>query len=455
MDIKTILCCITLSLLVSCKVDQKVEKIVNEKKIEFKLPEWAKNSNIYEVNVRQYTPEGTFNAFAEHLPRLEKMGVDILWFMPVFPISESKRKGTLGSYYAVSDFTEVNPQFGSMDDMKNLISRIHEHGMKIILDWVPNHTGWDHEWIKNHPEYYTQDKDGNVIDPIDPGTGESWGWTDVADLNYDNMEMRKEMIEDLVFWIKEQNIDGYRMDVAHQVPLDFWKTVADTLTKVDPDVFLLAEAEIAEQMNEKAFHACYGWEFHHIINDISKGHKNARHIDTFLTKLHENFKFGNQMHFTSNHDENSWAGTVFERMGESHKVMAVLTATFNGIPLVYSGQEEPLKKRLEFFEKDDIGFKNYEYGEFYRKLLTLKKENKALWNTPYGGDLVKLFDHDHVFAFKRENNEDKVFVILNLSNDKQNVDISHPIKGKDLFGTEEISLSGEIELQPYQYYVIH
>nr|HRD07877.1 alpha-amylase family glycosyl hydrolase [Saprospiraceae bacterium] len=192
----------------ACK-DEK-NKQMEDKAKTFQMPEWAKNAVIYEVNIRQYTPEGTLNAFSDHIPRLKAMGVDILWLMPVFPISETKRKGSLGSYYAVSDFRQVNPEFGTIEDLKNLIDKIHAYKMKVILDWVPNHTGWDHTWIKTHPEYYTKGADGQITDPLDPNTGQPYGWSDVADLNYDNADMRKNMIDDLLYWGKDHKVDGFR-----------------------------------------------------------------------------------------------------------------------------------------------------------------------------------------------------------------------------------------------------
>jgi glycosidase len=444
-----------LILMISCKSEKENAEPIIEETIDFVLPEWAKADNIYEVNIRQYTPEGTFKAFEAHLPRLKEMGADILWLMPIFPISEEKRKGPLGSYYAVSDFREVNPQFGTKQDMIDLIKSIHASGMKIILDWVPNHTGWDHTWISTHPEYYTQDADGNIIDPIDPATGESWGWTDVADLNYDNKDMRVAMIEDLEYWITEMGIDGYRMDVAHGVPFDFWQEVATSLTTVKPDVFLLAEAEIPQQLNENTFHACYGWAFHHILNDIAKGEKNVGDIRNWLANEKVKFQKGNLMHFTSNHDENSWAGTEETRMGEGVKAFAVLVSTFDGIPLVYSGQEEPLTRMLKFFEKDDIEFKDYAYADFYKSLLTLKHDHKALWNAPYGGDLTIISDSDHVFAFKREKDGDEVTVIINLSKENQSIELEESISGTELFSKQPVTLDGTVELTPYQYYVIY
>lgn len=420
------------------------------------LPSWAKSANIYEVNIRQYTPEGTFAAFTAHLPRLKDMEVDILWLMPIFPISSTKRKGTLGSYYAVSDFEEVNPEFGEMEDFENLVSEAHKNGMKVILDWVPNHTGWDHVWLKSNPEYYTQDSLGNPIDPIDPNTGKSWGWTDVADLNYDNAEMRAEMIDDMLFWINEKSVDGYRFDVAHGVPNDFWKSVRDSLVTANPEVFLLAEAELPEQMNEELFHMAYGWGFHHKMNEIAKGEADVDVIDKWLKEDNKTFTKGVKMHFTSNHDENSWAGTVFERMPKSHKTFAVLAATFDGMPLIYGGQEEPLRKRLEFFEKDDIGFKNYEFADFYTTLNKLKHDNEALWNEPFGGKLKSLMNTNDIYAYSREKNGSKVIVILNLSGKEKNIVSPAFVNDMTNVFTQEkqtIKVNEKMKLKPWEYLV--
>lgn len=390
-----------------------------------RMPSWVENATIYEVNLRQYTPEGTFKAFEAHLPRLKKMGVDILWFMPIHPISEKNRKGSLGSYYAVSDYKDTNPEHGTLDDFKSMVSKIHGLGMYIIIDWVPNHTGWDNNWINTNPEWYTQDENGNIIDPVDPGTGESWGWTDVADLNYDNAEMRLAMIDAMKFWIKDYDVDGFRCDVAHNVPVDFWQQATDSLYKIEP-IFMLAEAEVPEICNDGSFAADYGWSFHHLMNDIFKGHKNANDIAAYLEEDKARYSKGFHMHFTSNHDENTWAGTVFDRMGDSHLTLAVLAATFDGMPLIYSGQEAANKKRLAFFEKDSIDWTNLEYEEFYTTLLDLKHKNKALWNGEAGGELVRISTDkdDKVFAFIREKEGHKVIVVLNLSKTAQEIKLN-------------------------------
>lgn len=420
------------------------------------LPAWASNANIYEVNIRQYTPEGTFNAFAKNLPRLKKMGVDILWFMPIFPISDTKKKGTLGSYYAVSDFRETNTEFGTKDDFQNVIDHAHSLGMKVIVDWVPNHTGWDHVWIKSNPEYFTQDKDGNIIDPVDPGTGESWGWTDVADLNYDNNDMRKQMIADMIYWVENHKIDGFRMDVAHNVPNDFWKDASDQLFAINDSIFMLAESETVDHVNNGYFHAIYGWEMHHLLNDIAKGTKNANSIDSLLAIKKGEIKQGMYMNFITNHDENSWAGTVKERMGEGGDALAVLAATFDGIPLIYGGQEEPLNKRLEFFEKDDIEFKKFEKNKFYKTLLGLKKRNKALGNGSYSSPIIKIGDSEHIYAFMKEKDGDKVAIMVNLSNQKQQIRLNQAVTGlTNLFDGRKVEMGpGTIKsFDPWEYWV--
>lgn len=416
-----------------------------------RVPEWHKNATIYEVNLRHFTPEGTFTAFKSHLPRLKEMGVDILWFMPIHPVSRKNSKGTLGSPYSVADYYDVSPNFGTMADFKSLLSEIHAAGMHCIIDWVPNHTGWDNPWIQQHPDWYTKDKDGNIIDPIDPKTGKSWGWTDVADLNYDNPEMRVGMIEAMKFWIKDVGIDGFRVDVAHGVPVDFWAQCSDSLYQVKP-IFMLAEAEVPAIVNNGAFVMDYGWEMHHLFNEIAKSQgatkdktaklvqgnlvqdsknakiekKTALDIDKMLKKQDSLYSMGYKMHFTSNHDENSWSGTEMQRMGAGHQAFQVLAATFDGMPLIYTGMESAMNKRLEFFEKDLVPWNDYPYAKFYKTLFDLKHRNPALWNGEHGGKLVKIptGKDESVYAFYREKSGQKVVVVVNLSAQNQDITLS-------------------------------
>lgn len=424
-------------------------------------PSWAKNANIYEVNVRQYSPEGTFAAFAGHLPRLQAMEVDILWFMPVFPISERKRKGSLGSYYAVSDFTAINPAYGTLEEFKELVDRIHEMGMRVVLDWVPNHTGWDHRWITDHPDWYTRNEQGEITDPLNEETGKPHGWTDVADLNYDNSDLRQAMITDMLFWVKEVGIDGFRCDVAGEVPLDFWETSIAALRAVNPDLFMLAEAEKPELRNTGLFTASYGWSFHHLMNDIAQGKKPASAIGEWLKVDRERFLRGYHMHFITNHDENSWNGTVEERLGPAADAMAVLAFTLQGMPLIYSGQEAGLRKRLEFFEKDSIDWGNYARQGFYRTLLDLKHRNRALWNGKWGGLAVQLptSNAEDIFAYYREKDGDKLIVILNLSGTYQDIVIDDPELAGDytnVFGNSTMTVTGNMmmKLNPWDYLVL-
>jgi len=416
------------------------------------IPAKVRDMNIYEVNIRQYTPEGTFDAFREHLPRLRKMGVDILWLMPIQPISEKNRKGSLGSYYAVADYTGFNPEFGTAQDFRELIDMAHDLGFMVILDWVPNHTGWDHHWLSEHPDYYTHDSLGNVISP-------NPDWSDVADLNYDNSEMRQEMISALKWWIDEFDIDGYRMDVAWGVPVDFWVQATDSLDKVK-EMFMLAEAEDPALHTSGAFDMSYGWEFHHLLNAAARGEANALTFHSFMKDHGEKFpEDAIKMNFTTNHDENSWAGTVFERFGEGHLAYAVIAFTAHGMPLIYSGQEAGLDKRLRFFEKDTIDFSTIPYADFYGSLLQLKKESPALHHGFYGGEYVPVpLSNENVLAYTRAADNNRVTVLVNLSDENQLVRADHEF----IYGTRTNYLSGEqvnfpmgenIEMAPYAYYI--
>lgn len=371
-------------------------------------PEWSKNAIIYEVNIRQYTPEGTFKAFQQHLPRLKEMGVDIIWLMPIHPIGVENRKGGLGSYYSVKDYKGVNLEFGTLEDFKQLVKKAHELDMYLILDWVANHTAWDHKWASDHPEWYVKDENGELKSPFD--------WTDVIELDYDVEAVGTAMLDALRYWVEEADIDGYRCDVANEVPLNFWNQARLKLDKIKP-VFMLAESEVPEHHVE-AFDMTYAWELHHIMNKIAKGEGNARDIDNYFTKHDTIYPVeAYRMNFITNHDENSWNGTEYERMGDAVNTFAVLTYTLPGMPLIYSGQEAALKERLEFFEKDTIHWGNFALKDFYTDLADLRKSNQALWSGEYGGNYkrVKTSDNKNIFAFIRKHDDNAVLVLANLS----------------------------------------
>ncbi len=407
--------------LYSCKPDNK-----NSSFQKVKHPEWSKNASIYEVNVRQFTTEGTFNAFVQHLPRLKEMGIDILWLMPIHPIGIENRKGTLGSYYSVKDYYGVNPEY-----------------------WVANHSSWDTEQIKSNPDWYTKNDKGEIIPSVPD-------WSDVADFNYDNPDMRNFMIEALKYWVNEFNIDGYRCDVAAMVPIDFWNKVRFELDKIKP-VFMLAEANESE-LHDFAFDMTYAWDMHSLCNEIAQGKKGINDLVNLLEA--EKIKYpanAYHMNFTSNHDENTWKGTEYERLGDAVKVFAVLSVTIPGMPLVYSGQESCLNKRLRFFDKDTIDWTvNCELDELYTTLLKLKKENPALWNGEFGGELVRIptSADDKVFAFVREKEGNKIISVFNLSTEKVDFTMNYEV-GNDSFTDifTNTSISNSLSLEPWGYLV--
>lgn len=420
----------------ACKPRKPREEKAGITVSEVSHPEWSKNASIYEVNIRQYTPEGTFKAFEAHLDRLQDLGVDILWFMPITPIGEVNRKGTLGSYYAVKDYTDVNPEFGTMEDFRRLVEEIHARDMYVILDWVANHTAWDHPWTETHPEFYTRDESGSFIPPVED-------WSDVIDLNYDNKDLWEAMIGEMRFWVEEVGVDGFRCDVADMVPTEFWNEAVEKLEQVKP-LFMLAEAEQPE-LHEKAFEMGYGWTFHHLMNHIAKGESDVRVLDEYFLEVspEKEFPEGSYlMNFITNHDENSWAGTEFDRLGKGKEAFAVLTATVPGMILLYTGQEAGSDKMLSFFEKDLVEWGEYDYHGFYQTLLYLKGRNQALWNGTAGGELqrVNTSRDEAVFAFVREKNNDQVMVVLNLS-DKP---VSVTLEGNQFAGTYTEVFSGEV-----------
>ena len=415
-------------------------------------PEWASNATIYEVNIRQYTPEGTFKAFEKEIPRLKKMGVKILWLMPIHPIGEKNRKGSEGSYYSVKDYKAVNPKFGTLDDFKSLVKLAHDSDMKIIIDWVANHSAFDNAWTKTNPEYYTKDSIGGLMPPA--GTD----WWDVADLNYDNKEMRLAMIDAMAYWLKETNIDGFRCDVAGMVPTDFWDEARVSLDKIKP-VFMLAEAEQAD-LHKKAFDMTYTWEFMNICNQIAKGEKSLLAIDEYMDKKSKIFgDDAYRMYFTSNHDENSWNGTEYERLGKYAQTFAVLSATIDGMPLVYSGQESAMNYRLKFFEKDIIKWNDYPLLDFYSRLLNLNLKNDALQSGKEGGvfDKFAVKGSSKIYAYTRTKGKNQVLVILNFSDKEEVVEFNQSLTGEfsNVFGADRnlVTTGNKIILKPYGYVV--
>ncbi len=375
---------------------------------------WIQQGNIYEVNVRQYTTQGTFAAFATHLPRLKEMGVQTLWFMPINPIGKEARKGVLGSYYAISDYRSVNPEFGTMQEWKDLVNTIHSMDMKVIIDWVPNHTSPDHPWIKKHPEFFIRNAKGVPIHQ--PGTD----WIDTRKLDFKNTQLWDSTISVMKYWVAETGIDGFRCDHAQGQGKDFWTKANRELKQLKPNIFMLAEAEDS-WLYDAGFDMSYAWKFFHVTVDVAAGKRSALALDTVLHELDTTYATpGLFLHFTSNHDENSWNKADYGTMpGASHAPFAVLTQTVKGsVPLIYSGQEVPVLDSLSFFYKDTINFEKLERANFYKTLLTLRKNNAAL---AANASFKKLGTSNDaaIYAFEREKNGRKVLVILNLSKTAQ------------------------------------
>lgn len=473
---RTILLGLCLAVLTACKNDkpQDPPKQDMSENIAPVSDAMMENGVIYEANIRNYSPEGTFNAFAKDIPELKKLGVKVIWLMPIYPISLKNRKATgdlsvedikdpeerkkyLGSYYAISDYTAINPDLGTEADFQKLIKTAHDNGMYVILDWVANHTGWDHKWIAEHPEYYYKNDKGEVTDPLNPETGKSWGWTDVAHLDYTSKKLYEPMKNEMLYWVKEQGVDGFRCDVADNVPTEFWEYTIPKLKKVKP-VFMLMESNKAYLFNG-LFDMGYGWEAHHLMNDIAKGKKTVKDWDAYIAKHSSEYKKQDFfMNFITNHDENAWNGTEYERLGDGVETFAALSYCMPGMPLIYTGQEYGFDRRLKFFEKDHITKEKGKTFPFYEKMGQLKNNNPALngGKNPASYKRITTGADDKILAFERMNGKDKVLYIGNLTNKK--LVFSIPVSGSYtnwLTGEKtELKAGTAMEAKPWQYWVL-
>jgi glycosidase len=417
-------------------------------------PEWTKNSVLYEVNTRQYTPEGTFKAFAEHLPRLKSLGVDVLWFMPIFPIGVENKKGELGSYYSVRDYLNVNPEFGNLDDFKAVIAKAHALGLKVVIDWVPNHTSWDNKLTIEHPDWYVKDSTGKFIPPI------GFDWTDVIQLDWTKKELQDYMIDALKFWMN-MGVDGFRIDHPNHTPPEFWERARIELNAIKP-VLLIGEIEQPTTYLEKGFDMNYAWELYHLTVDIAQGKQSVGKLVKYYNNEWQTYPNNvYRLQFLTNHDQNTWEGTIDTLMGPAQKPLAALMFTAQAVPLIYSGQEVCLNKRIKFFVRDTIKWDSCSMTGFYRKMITLKKQNKALWNGDEGGPMVKFStgNDSTIFAFSRQKDDSKVVVFLNLS--KKNValkSLPENLNGeyKDYFGGMKttLPLDDSLRFEPWSFKIL-
>lgn len=417
-------------------------------------PDWSKNAVVYEVNIRQFTPEGTFNAFATHLPRLKELGVDLLWLMPINPIGVKNRKEPLGSYYSVKDYRNVNPEFGNLDDFKNLVAKAHEMGFHVIMDWVPNHSSWDNQLTVEHPDWYVKDSTGSF------GPPHGFDWTDVIQFDWSKKELQDYMLNSLKFWV-DMGVDGFRVDYPQLTPPDFWVRVREELNKTRP-VFMLAENEGLTEFLKKGFDMSYAWDLHHLMNSIAQGKDSVKSLNKYFLKETSVFPQNvYRMVFLDNHDENSWNGTINSRMGEAQMAFAVFTFTTQGVPLLYNGQEVCLAKSLRFFERDTIKWDTCRLTGFYKDLIKLKKSNLALSNGEFGAkmEMIKTNKDNKVFCFSRVKDGNNVLVFLNLS--KKTVAIKPSLTDfngeyTDYFAKLKttVPLADSLRLEPWGYKVL-
>lgn len=390
--------------------------------------EWAKDAVIYEVNVRQYTREGTFDAFAEHLQTLKDMGITTLWFMPIHPISETKRSGVLGSYYSVTDYRAVNPEFGTAEDFKELVEKAHGMGFTVMMDWVANHTGWDCAWIREHPDWYTKGPDGQITDPI------GMGWPDVADLNYDNKELWTEMIDCMAFWVREFDIDGFRCDYANGVPKEFWEQARTELEKIKP-LLMLAEDNREKDLLEEAFDLNYNWELYDTVVKIAEDKAAVRNMKPYL--YNEGYPEGTfRLNFLDNHDKNSWEKTVAAAFGyEKLPCLFAMLYTVPGIPLLYTGDEIGLDHNIAFMEKDPVDWESspVSYRELLAELAAIRRENPALHAGNYGGELESILTGcPTVLSFRREVEGNTVVCVFNLVKRETHLNMAAVLDGTEI-----------------------
>lgn len=405
---------------------------------------WSYNLSVYEVNVRQYTKEGTFASFGKHLDRLKDLGVGVIWFMPIHPIGSKNRLGSLGSYYSVKDYYAVNPEFGTLNDFKAVVDSIHSKGMYVLMDWVANHTSWDNGLTLTHPEWYTKNGSGSFIPP--PGTN----WSDVIQLDFTNQELRNYMIGAMKYWIATAKIDGFRCDAASFVPIDFWTQAVAELKASYPNIMMIAEDDGAKYYIA-GFDMTYAWSFYGFGNGLlirlANGSNNANNLATYVQSENASYSGNaNRMYFTSNHDENSWYGTDTELFGSAAESFIALSLVFRSVPLIYGGQEAGLNHRLKFFDKDSIVWKTHPLANRYRALLRTKRNNSALWNGVAGENPIRLAttDDQNIFAFVRQKGVDKVCGIFNISNSQRTVTVSannYSDTYRDIFSDSAITVT--------------
>lgn len=438
------------ALAAACK--PKPAAVVEPLKSTVRHAEWTRNMVLYEINVRQFSQEGTFAGVDKALPQLKELGVNVLWFMPIYPIGVLNRKGELGSYYSIKDYKGVNPEFGTVDDLKALVAKAHDMGFHVILDWVGNHSAWDNQLAADFPEWYEKDSVGKFISPFD--------WTDVIQFDYTAQPLWDYMIGAMKFWVADVGFDGFRCDFPGLVPEEFWFRATTELNAIRP-VLMLAEDEEHSYLLERAFDMNYAWAHHHLMNAVASGQRKPASLDSMMQyELKRYAPDSYRLRFLTNHDENSWNGTIDEKLGDAQKAFAAYLFTVPGVPLLYNGQEADLDKRLKFFERDPIDWKESELRPFYTKLVHLRTSHPALRHGVEGGSFVTLkTNQKNVYAYKRVKDDSEVLTILNLGIKPVTVMLMDGETSgiyKDLFADAEVEIAQgkKMQLEPWGYMVL-
>lgn len=418
-------------------------------------PAWTRDAVIYEINTRQFTKEGSLAAAQRELPRLKKLGVTILWLMPIHPIGQKARLGPLGSPYSVRDYLAVNPELGSMADLKRFVDAAHRLDMHVILDWVANHSARDNPLVAQHPDWYEKDQAGKFR----PAT---WmDWSDIIDFDYSKPQMRRYMTEALKFWVREAGVDGFRADYAGGVPIQFWENARSELDQIKP-VFMLAEWEYPE-FHRKAFDATYAWKLVEAMKNVAGGRADTGALVGYFSWQDNAWpREAMKMAYTSNHDVNASEGTDKELFHAALPAMIAFTFAADTIPLIYNGQEAGNEKRLNFLTRDPIVWREDPMANFYTRLIRWKKENPALHNGQYGGQMIpiKTSIPKQIFSFVRRKDKNKVFAIFNFSAQSQNIEINDDLANGEYIDFETgnevyIKKNTKIDMGAWEYKLLY
>lgn len=430
--------------------DPKPEPIYQQYEEPFANMPKSTDAIIYQVNIRAFSNEGTLKGVEKRLDSIKKLGVNVIYLMPIYPVGQIKKAGKLGSPYSIKDFKTVNPDFGSLEDLRSLVNESHKRNMAVILDWVANHTSWDNKWITEHSDWYQKDTSGNIIIP--PGTN----YNDVAQLNFSNAEMKKEMIDAMSYWVYTANIDGFRCDYADFVPTAFWSQAISTLRKIkNQNLIMMAEGTRAENF-ASGFDYNFGFGFYDSLKKVIANGQTASNLQTQNTKEYSNSGSGRIVRYTTNHDVNLFDGTPLELFGGKKGSLAAFVVTFsmNSVPMIYNGQEVGYAKRLDYFDRTPIDWSTTDFAMLkeYKKLIAFRNSSEALKK----GKLTSYSNSD-VCAFIMQTDTEKILVVVNMRNNAVTYGAATGIADstwKNVLTGESLAITNEIKLGAYQYLLL-